>query len=297
MLDGAAERRGMHRLFAAYMLLSATALVFPHRPVSWQFLLLGHVLIASFALRAAAADKQISAISNEFPRAASVIGDWYPLLIMPLLYSELAGLNVSVWNGHYFDATIMQRETALFGGQPSAELARAWPNLIVSELLHAAYLSYYLIIFGPPLLLYLSGRRSAQREAVFALMLTFFVHYLFFIYFPVQGPRYLFPPPVADSARGPVYALAHQILETGSSRGAAFPSSHVGVSIAQAVIAFRLLPRLAPVILVLTLGLALGAVYGGFHYASDAVAGLLLGTILALLAKPVRHALGAAVEE
>jgi membrane-associated phospholipid phosphatase len=286
----------MHRLFAAYMLVSATALFFPHRPASWHFLLLGHVLIASIALLAAASQRRIKAVADQFPRAASLVGDWYPLLIMPLLYSELAGLNVAVWNGRYFDATIMQWEGAIFGGQPSVELARAWPNFVVSELLHGAYLSYYAIIFGPPLLLYLTGRRSAQRAAVFALMLTFFVHYVFFIYFPVQGPRYLFPPPVAESARGPVYALAHQILETGSSRGAAFPSSHVGVSVAQAVIAFRLLPGFAPVILMLTLGLAVGAVYGGFHYASDAVAGLLLGIILAFVAMPLRRSLGAAVE-
>jgi membrane-associated phospholipid phosphatase len=48
-----------------------------------------------------------------------------------------------------------------------------------------------------------------------------------------------------------------------------------------------LLPRLAPVIGVLTIGLALGAIYGGFHYAIDALAGAVLGTIVYLLARPL----------
>jgi hypothetical protein len=38
--------------------------------------------------------------------------------------------------------------------------------------------------------------------------------------------------------------------------------------------ALRYLPRLAPLLVVLTAGLAAGAVYGGFHYAIDALAGL-----------------------
>jgi membrane-associated phospholipid phosphatase len=160
--------------------------------------------------------------------------------------------------------------------------------LPLSEILHFSYISYYLIIYGPPIYLYLKGRRAAHQQLVFTLMLTFFVHYVFFIYFPVQGPRYLFAAPDAGNiSTGFFYNLAHKILEAGSSRGAAFPSSHVGVSFAQAALAFQLLPGMAPAILVLSSGLALGAVYGGFHYATDVVCGLLLGVLLFALAPRV----------
>ena len=107
----------------------------------------------------------------------------------------------------------------------------------------------------------------------------------------MQGPRYLFPPPVGEGAQGPVYALAHRLLEAGSSRGAAFPSSHVGVAVAQTVMIARFAPRWAPLVGGLTIGLALGAVYGGFHYAIDAAAGLLLGAALAALAPSLRRRL------
>jgi membrane-associated phospholipid phosphatase len=88
-----------------------------------------------------------------------------------------------------------------------------------------------------------------------------------------------------------MYQLAHHVLEAGSSRGAAFPSSHVGVSAAQAVNAFVLLPWLAPFVALLVAALAAGAVYGGFHYAIDASTGLLLGLAAAFAAPAVRRAL------
>lgn len=222
-------------------------------------------------------------------RAARVLGDWYPLLLVPALYVELAVLNRAVYAGRYFDPLILAVEEAVFGGQPSRVFAAVVPSPLISELLHGAYISYYLIIYGPPMLLYLAGRRDDFRRAVFALMLTFFVHYLFFIYFPVQGPRYLFSTPVAEVAQGPIYRFTHAVLEAGSSQGAAFPSSHVAVAVVQTVLVLRLLPRLFPVLAVLTVGLALGAVQGGFHYATDALAGLGLGLALVAVAPAVRR--------
>ena len=45
---------------------------------------------------------------------------------------------------------------------------------------------------------------------------------------------------------------------------------------------------LRPIIALLTIGLALGAIYGGFHYATDAVIGALLGAFLFMIAEPLR---------
>jgi membrane-associated phospholipid phosphatase len=201
-------------------------------------------------------------------------------------------LNVAVHNGRYFDEIILRSEQQLFGGQPSRELAAAWPYPALSEFLHFSYLAYYLIIYGPFLLLYLRGRFGDHQRAAFTVMLTFFAHYIFFIYFPVQGPRYLFPAPSGDIANGAMYNLAHQILEAGSSRGAAFPSSHVGVAFAQTFMAFQLLKRWAPLLLILSTGLAVGAVYGGFHYATDVIAGFAYSIMIFFLAPHSARLLG-----
>ena len=284
----------LDRLFAIYMLAAAPALAFAGRPSSWPLLLALHAAVALIAWPPRALDRFLAGAGARLRRLVRGALDWAPLLLMPLLYTELAVLNRSVHGGSYFDGLVIAWEQAIFG-QPSREWAAAMPELWLSEPLHAAYLSYYFIIFVPPLVLFLQRRTAEFRAGVFALMLAFFTHYLVFIYFPVQGPRYLFPPPGGELAGGFFYQLAHRVLEAGSAQGAAFPSSHVGVSVAQTLIVLRYLPRLTPVFALLTIGLALGAVYGGFHYATDAVAGAVLGAAAFALARPLARGLSGRV--
>lgn len=281
----------MNRLFALYLILAGFAVVGPHRAPLWPLLALAHVAGAWLALRLARRD------SRHAPAATTGLRAWaaalFPLLVMPLLYAELPLLNQAVYGGYYFDPSIIAWERALFGFEPARALARMWDSAWVSEPLHAAYVSYYLIIYAPPLLIGWKRGTEAMRDAVFTLSLVFFAHYLFFVYLPVEGPRYRYESPVPLTERGPVYALAHALLEAGSSRGAAFPSSHVGVSVVATMVTWRYLRPLTPPIAMLTFGLALGAVYGGFHYGVDALAGAALGALLGALAPRLRAVLEA----
>jgi membrane-associated phospholipid phosphatase len=283
----------LDRLFAVYMLLAAVALVFPHRPGHWPLLLALHLLVVALGWPAPAVERSLDGMPQRGQRSLRAIADWLPLLLIPALYTELAVLNRSVHAGTYFDSIILAWEQSVFGGQPSQEWAAAVPSLPLSEALHAAYLSYYFIIFVPPVILYARGMTDEFRRGVFAVMLSFFAHYMFFIFFPVQGPRYLFPAPGGEIATGTFYQFAHRLLEAGSSQGAAFPSSHVGVSVTQTLIMMRFMPRLTLPLAVLTLGLAAGAVYGGFHYAIDALAGAVLGALVYAAAMPLHDRLAA----
>jgi membrane-associated phospholipid phosphatase len=92
--------------------------------------------------------------------------------------------------------------------------------------------------------------------------------------FPVAGPRYEFARIVGPQTDGAIYGLVHTILEGGSSKGTAFPSSHVAATVsawlAAGLVSRRLMWALAPFAILLTLG----TVYGRFHYAIDAAVGL-----------------------
>lgn len=290
----AEERHGVRslgsptdRLIAIYAAVSATALAFPHRPAIWPALLALHVAAIAIGLGWSPVQRAWHAAGRRLPRFLAGVHDWYPLVLVPPLYSELQILNRSVWGGVYFDDIVQGWEQAIFGTQPSRAFAATFPYLPLSELLHFGYLSYYLLIVGPPLLIWLSGRRDAFRAAVFALMLTYAAFYMFFIWFPVLGPRYLFAEPGGALARGPFYRLAHVVLETGSSAGAAFPSSHVGIAVAQTIVAWRLIPRWWILFAFFTACLVPGTVYGGFHYAIDAVVGVLLGVACVTVAFPL----------
>lgn len=207
-----------------------------------------------------------------------VLRDWLPLIAMPLLYAALP-YAIAAGGRPFHDASVVGWEQRLFGGQPARALAAAYPDALLSNVLHLCYLSYYLLIFVPPALLYLRGRRPEFRKTVLALATIFAASFLAFIAFPVAGPRYLWPPAPAP-ANEPVRALALRILAAGSSRGAAFPSSHMAVAVVQTAFALRFQPAVGVVSLVLTLGIGLGAVYGGFHYGVDMIAGAVFGLVV-----------------
>jgi membrane-associated phospholipid phosphatase len=226
-------------------------------------------------------------VFGPFADFAGVAADWLPLLIVSFLYAELPWL-MAAYRGTapvvYHDAWVQHAELAVFGTQPSHRLAGALPWNWISEPLHLGYISYYLIIYLPPLLLFARRRREAFSWCVCALMLAFTSCFLFFALFPVEGPRYAWPPPpgIPD---GPIRRATLWVLREGSSRGAAFPSSHAAVSVSQTVALWLFgARRMALVAGVFTALLVVGAVYGGFHYAIDMVVGALVGTACAMTA-------------
>lgn len=279
--------RPIDRLLGGYLLVTAAVVFFPRRPDTWPLLLAAHVALGALLL--AGGPSRLRGRADG--RILRALADWYPLLLMPLLYWELPQLIGSVWGDRFFDPVVLGWEERLFGHQPSTSMARRWDSLALSELLHLAYISYYPVIYVLPAVLYLRGRRDAFLDTVFTLMLGFTVCYALFIVFPVQGPRYLFPAPGGEPARGLLYRLTHAILESGSSQGAAFPSSHAGVAAIQTINAVRHAPAAVPVLAAATLGICIGAVYGGFHYGVDMIAGVALGAALGLLAPVVRRSL------
>jgi len=150
------------------------------------------------------------------------------------------------------------------------------PNPLLSWFLHACYLAYYAILYASPLGLWFSGRRDAARRTIFAVMVTFYICYVVFLFFPVAGPRYTFD--LAHNAATSVWpARATQwLLDLADSWGAAFPSSHVAAAVVAALCALRYWRPLGLLLTPLTVGLVLSVVYGQFHYAVDAVAGLIV---------------------
>lgn len=216
------------------------------------------------------------------PPALRRLRDVLPLLLGPFLYVELRWLIPGTGRPH-FDALLLAWEHAVFGGTPSSTWAPAMPLLALSEALHFAYASYYAIVLVPPLLLYLRGRRDAFAATMLALTLVYGVCFTTYLLFPVDGPRYLVGP--AHAPAGPVRAFVLHLLEAGSSRGTAFPSSHVAASVVAALCALTYQRRLGVVIALLTVGLALGTVYGGFHYGVDALAGAVVGALCWLAAR------------
>ncbi len=206
---------------------------------------------------------------------------WSPLLVAPYLYIELRWAIPGAGRPHS-DALVMSWEAALFPSDPSRTLGVSWGSPLLSELLHACYLSYYPLMYAPPVLLWLRGRRREFAATLLALAVVYAVCFLAYVLFPVDGPRFVHGPAIAPD--GPIRSLVLSVLESGSSRGSAFPSSHVAASVVAAICALRFQPSAGILVSLIAAGLSVGAVYGGYHYAVDVVGGLLTGVACAAIA-------------
>jgi membrane-associated phospholipid phosphatase len=207
-----------------------------------------------------------------------LLAEIYPLLLTPALYTHVGLVNAA--HGVAHDALVQGWEQALFGTQPSLAWIRAFPSPAWSTLMHAAYLSYYPILAAAPLGLWFTGRRRASRAAVLAMMGTFYACYAFFFCFPVAGPRYSFATAANAATAVPLAVFSRRFLEAGSAWGTAFPSSHVAAALVAAVAAWRGWRPLGAVLLVAACLLTLATVYCQFHYASDALAGVLVAALV-----------------
>ncbi len=232
----------------------------------WNWLLTAHALLVALVLLAPAA--RASGPVGRF------LGDWYPILLLLGLYAEVGVVNVDL--GYQHDQAIQRLELWVFGSQLSYRWIREMPNPVFSWVMHACYLAYYAILCASPLGLWFSGRRDPARRTIFAVMVTFYVCYVVFLFFPVAGPRYTFE--LANNAATAVWPAraAQWVLDRGDSWGAAFPSSHVAAAVVAALCALRYWRSLGLVLAPFTIGLVLSVVYGQFHYAVDAVAGLIV---------------------
>ena len=211
------------------------------------------------------------------PRTPTWVRLWTPLVLLLFLYSELPALIAAAGHRDTMDPLILRWEQSLFGGQPARAWAARMPSAALSEILHVSYLSYYAIIFSVPVALHGRGRLRDLAEAVFVLLLVFIACFVAYLIIPVAGPRYLWSDGAAPD--GPVRRLTVWLLEARSSRGTAFPSSHVAVSVAQVVLAVRYFGPRGWWLGLPVAGLAAGAVYGGFHYLVDVIAGAVLGIV------------------
>ena len=258
----------LHRplgLAGLYLLVTAPTLL----PGPWTT---GHVVLAGLHFTVCALCLQ----QARGPEDLGWLSSWAALILIPLFYTEIALLNQSFGAG-YHDSLVLSWEGFLFGS-PATELAGKYPYPLLSESLHLAYFSYYPTVYIPPLILFFSRRHEAFQTTVVTLLATASVCFVFFVYFPVQGPRYFGPP--ESIPNGPIRALTLSILENGSSRGAAFPSSHMAMTVCQAMVQLRYQPPIGIIVTLISVGVGVGAVYGGFHYAIDMLAGAVVGLVV-----------------
>ena len=228
--------------------------------------------------------------------ALDLLRHFYPLLLYTAFFCE-TGLINRMFFPDYLDPLVIRWEQAIFGGQPSVSFMEKLSYLAVSELFYMAYFSYYLMIIGVGIALFVRDRRQFFHF-VSVVSFLFYVCYLIYVFLPVIGSRaffhqvesYALPPDSQRFASTDVYPesvksgiffrimlVIYRIFE---APGAAFPSSHVAVALCTVYFSFRYLRPIRYWHLALAILLCFATVYCRYHYVVDVLAGLLTAAVL-----------------
>jgi membrane-associated phospholipid phosphatase len=174
------------------------------------------------------------------------------------------------------DEAIRALDLRLFREHWSDVWMTRMPYPALQELMFFCYFLYYVLLIVPPVAIGVARGWKAFRSIVLAVMLTYLSCFLFYIAFPVYGPRAMAAAMAPSAPEGFFHALVERARESGDSLGTAFPSSHVAGVVTMACMGWRWLGRGWGMVLALAaLAVALSTVYTGNHYVVDAAAGAL----------------------
>jgi membrane-associated phospholipid phosphatase len=212
--------------------------------------------------------------------------DWLPALLFITVFEEVSFLSLALRAGWQNEHVIAFESRV--SSTPSMEWLHLHANEWVVEFLEFGYFAFY------PLYPVVGGMfwgwserppfAGAFRRLTDALSVGYVICYASYLLFPTRSPANLAGVQQIGSAHpGPFQHMVRGIQNSAGVHGNAFPSAHIMLAFVVLMFAYRYLPRVAPWLLAPILFMCVGAVYDGYHYASDVIAGALVGIVVALI--------------
>lgn len=213
------------------------------------------------------------------------------LFIFNSLGTLIAGIHKTT-----FDARLIAVDHAIFGVHPTVWLEQV-SNPLLTGLFQFAYLSYYLIPISLGVVLIARGRFGEFEEALFGILLCFYLSYVGYLLVPAIGPRFtLCHLQTGDLQAAPfIKTIQDGLNALEKNKSDAFPSGHTAVSLMSLYYAWgknekKLFVGLIPVVT----GLIISTVYLRYHYVIDVIAGIALTGLTIALAPGLRRLLSSA---
>lgn len=205
----------------------------------------------------------------------------YPILISGYFYTETVFYNSFIWKN--IDQSLINIDELIFNCQPSLEFSNLISTPYFGELMYFGYFSFYLLIISFVSIAYFK-LKSDTSALIFKLSAAMLLFYLIFGIIPSAGPQFFLPPPQSDLPTGFIFEkIMHFIQENAEQPTAAFPSSHVGISIIILLLLREKANLFVKVALPFVIILVLSTVYIKAHYAIDVIGGIIAAPIILYL--------------
>jgi membrane-associated phospholipid phosphatase len=205
----------------------------------------------------------------------SIVRDWYPAPLMLLAYREMGWFAPSHHTYELEQIWVRWDRTLLndWGLRSAIESLGA----VLPSVLEISYLLVYAVAPFAMAMLYAYGKRQRVDRFLIIFLMGLLTAYALFPYFPSEPPRTVFPGDHFPSFET-VFRRVNWILLSGYGiHTSVFPSAHVAGAFSAAFAMLRLLPErrwVGWMLLALAVLIATATIYGRYHYAADALAGL-----------------------
>lgn len=280
MSDDTVDRYGLYPvdwiIFAYLLYIPLLTLLFARPLAEYSSIFTGNLLVGALVL----------GIVRFLPPGKTRPGDFlrvvYPAILFTYFYNQTGAL-MHLFHPEFLDPALAGWEKNALGLNITLYLDQNFLGLEmaiwVTEILSAAYFSYYLMFPALVIPLALSGKHKVLREILTCSVITFFVSYNLFWFFPIEGPRWHFMEVYSQAVEGPFFReMVNYIIAGGAVRGGCMPSTHTGVALVVLIYLYRHYRGWFWVGLPLTIGIGIGAVYGRFHYPTDIIVGALIAS-------------------
>lgn len=205
----------------------------------------------------------------------NIARDWLPLAWTLVAYREMDLFTPATLDHHLERAWIVWDRAILHGWTLGA-----WP----SSYLEFCYLLVYAVGPATVAILYFARRRERVNQVLLLYLLGTLLAYALFPFFPSNPPRTLFAGSDLPSVLTPLRRLNLWIVNGFGIHSSVFPSAHVSSAFSAAWALLLYLPerkRFGWTMLIYAASVAIATVYGRYHYAVDAVAGLGVSVVAA----------------
>jgi membrane-associated phospholipid phosphatase len=209
-----------------------------------------------------------------------------------LIFNSLGALIASI-HTTTCDVCLIAADHGIFGVHPTVWMERLISPLLTG-LLQFAYISYYAIPVSLGVVLIARGRFGEFEEALFGILLCFYLSYVGYLLFPAIGPRFtlshlqtrgLQVSPFIESIQYVLNALEKNKTD-------AFPSGHTAVSLMTLYYAWKTREKkLFAGLIPLVTGLIISTIYLRYHYVIDVIAGIALTGLTIAVAPGLRRLL------
>jgi membrane-associated phospholipid phosphatase len=217
---------------------------------------------------------------NWNPLAFSIVRDWWALALVLIAYRSLNWFSPQHYSLSlersflHFDAIILEQW----------QIRRAIENW--GRLLPACFETCYLLTSGAGcyVLAILYAYRKRDRCDCFLLIYIVgtLLSYALIPFFPSEPPRVVFPRVDAPQVHTAIRTFNLAVLSGAGIHSGVFPSAHVSSTFAAAWGLFRCLPEYKVfgwLFLCYAASVAVATVYGRYHFAWDAIAGIVVSLL------------------